>query len=155
MKTDFDALLLALYVFIDDQVVPVTRRRPGGPKRLSDSELVCLAVAQVLLGARSEHHWLRQCYGRLGHLFLYLPKQPGYHKRVKASAALITAATVALATQVPSFTDEWRLVDATPPLRDLSPDGQGFRAGRMRELWILRLAFALVLGPEALSGHDA
>ena len=45
----------------------------GRAKKLSDAELVCLAVAQVLLGARSEHHWLRMCYGRLGHLFPYLP----------------------------------------------------------------------------------
>ena len=59
------------------------------PKRLSDAELACLAVAQVLLGARSEHHWLRLCYGRLGHLFPYLPKQPGYHKRLKAAAPLL------------------------------------------------------------------
>ena len=34
---------------------------------LSDAELVCLTVAQVLLGARSEH-WLRLCYAWLGHL---------------------------------------------------------------------------------------
>jgi hypothetical protein len=33
---------------------------------LSGAELVCLAVAQVLLGARSEHHRLRMCYARLG-----------------------------------------------------------------------------------------
>ena len=44
-------------------------------------------MAQVLLGARSEHHWLRLCYARLGHLFPYLPKQPGYHKRLKAAGA--------------------------------------------------------------------
>jgi hypothetical protein len=70
------ALLTALYVLIDDRVVPAGQRRAGRPKRLSDAELVCLAVAQVLLGARSEHHWLRLCYGWLGHLFPYLPKQP-------------------------------------------------------------------------------
>ena len=69
MTTDLDTLLTALYVEIDDHVIPSGRRRPGGPKRLSDAELVCLAVAQVLLGARSEHHWRRMCYGRVGHLF--------------------------------------------------------------------------------------
>jgi hypothetical protein len=114
MRPDLDTLLIALYVFIDDHVVPVQHRRPGQPKQLSDAELVCLAVAQVLLGARSEHHWLRMCHTRLGHLFPYLPKQPGYHKRVKAAAPLITAATQALARQVPSFTDDWRLIDTTP-----------------------------------------
>jgi hypothetical protein len=75
---------------------------------------VCLAVAQVLLGARSEHHWLRLCYGRLGHLFPYLPKQPGYHKRLKAAAPLICKAMLYLATLCPSFTDGPRLLDATP-----------------------------------------
>ncbi|MBA3489852.1 MAG: IS982 family transposase [Longispora sp.] len=114
MRPDLDTLLIALYVFIDDHVVPAERRHPGQPKRLSDSELVCLAVAQVLLGARSEHHWIRMCYTRLGHLFPYLPQQPGYHKRVKAAAPLIAAATQALARQVPSFTDAWRLIDTTP-----------------------------------------
>ena len=86
MTADLDTLLTALYVLIDDHVIGSAQRRPGRPKKLSDAELACLAVAQVLLGARSEHHWLRLCYGRLGHLFPYLPKQPGYHKRVKAAA---------------------------------------------------------------------
>jgi hypothetical protein len=75
---------------------------------------VCLAVAQVLLGARSEHHWLRMCYGRLGHLFPYLPHQPGYHKRVKAAGPLICKTTLYLATLCPSWADDLRLLDATP-----------------------------------------
>jgi hypothetical protein len=69
VTNDLDTLLTALYVEIDDHVVPPARRGRGQPKQLTDAELVCLAVAQVLLGARSEHHWLRMCYGRLGHLF--------------------------------------------------------------------------------------
>ena len=59
-----------------DHVIGSGRHRPGQPKRLSDAELACLAAAQVLLGARSEHHWLRICYGRLGYLFPYLPSSP-------------------------------------------------------------------------------
>lgn len=114
MKTNLDTLLIALYVLIDDHVITPAERRPGRPKRLSDPELVCLAVAQVLLGARSEHHWLRLCYGRLGHLFPYLPKQPGYHKRLKAAAPLICRATMVLATQCPSWADDLRMLDATP-----------------------------------------
>src|SRR5215475_5931073 len=114
VTADLEALLTALYVLIDDHVIPAHRRRPGRPKRLSDAELVCLAVAQVLLGARSEHHWLRLCYGRLGHLFPYLPKQPGYHKRIKAAAPLICETMLALAVRCPSWTDELRLLDATP-----------------------------------------
>jgi len=114
VTADLDTLLTALYVLIDDHVIPSRQRRPGRPKKLSDAELVCLAVAQVLLGARSEHHWLRMCYGRLGHLFPYLPKQPGYHKRIKAAAPLICQATMYLATLCPSWADDLRLLDATP-----------------------------------------
>ncbi len=114
MTNDLEALLTALYVLIDDHVIEPGRRRPGHPKRLSDAELVCLAVAQVLLGARSEHQWLRMCYARLGHLFPYLPKQPGYHKRLKSAAPLICQATAYLATLCPSWADELRLLDATP-----------------------------------------
>ncbi|MGH3099204.1 MAG: IS982 family transposase [Streptosporangiales bacterium] len=114
MTTDLDTLLTELYVLVDDYLVPPERRRPGRPKKLTDAELVCLAVAQVLLGARSEHHWLRMCYARLGHLFPYVPKQPGYHKRVKAALPLICKTMVYLATLCPSWADELRLLDATP-----------------------------------------
>jgi hypothetical protein len=76
-------------VLIDDHVISSARRRPGRPKKRSDAELVCLAAAQVLLGARSEHHWLRLCRARLGHLFPYLLRQPGYHKRLKAAGLLL------------------------------------------------------------------
>jgi hypothetical protein len=114
VTADLEALLTALYVLIDDHVVPSGPRRPGHPKKLSDAELVCLAVAQVLLGARSEHHWIRLCCGRLGQLFPYLPKQPGYHKRVKAAAPLICEAMMYLATLCPSWAGDLRLLDATP-----------------------------------------
>jgi hypothetical protein len=103
MKTDLDTPLITLYVLVDDHVIPAEgRRRPGRPKKLTDAELVCLAPAQVLLGARSEHHWMRTCYARLWHLFPYLPNQPGYHKRVKAAAPLICRAAEYLATLCPS-----------------------------------------------------
>jgi hypothetical protein len=114
VTNDLDTLVTALYVEIDDHVIPPARRGRGQPKRLSDAELVCLAVAQVLLGARSEQHWLRMCYGRLGHLFPYLPHQSGYHKRLKAAAPLLGAAIAYLARQCPSWYDPVRLIDATP-----------------------------------------
>lgn len=109
-----DTLLTALYVFCDDHLVPPERTRPGRRKKLSDAELLCLAVAQMLLGFPSQHHWLRFAYGRLGHLFPYLPHQPGYHKRLIAATPLIQRAVQKLATQIPSHADQLRLIDATP-----------------------------------------
>jgi len=144
VTTDLDTLLIALYVEIDDHVIGSGRRWPGQPKRLSDVEPVCLAVAQVLLGARSEHHWRRLCYARLGHLFPYLPRQPGYHKRLKAAAPLLAAVTAHLARQCPSWYDQVRLIDATGAVRRLPGDGPALRAGRVGALRVLRGAFELV-----------
>jgi hypothetical protein len=117
-------------------------------------ELVCLAAAQVLLCARSEHHWLRMCYARLGHLFPYLPKQPGYHKRLKAAAPLLAAAMDHLAPAVP-FLARPGAADRRDPgaVRRVPGDRQAIRAGRMGALRLLRRAFALVLGTEAVPNH--
>jgi hypothetical protein len=52
VDADLDTLLTALYCFTDDLLI--TRRAPGRPKQLTDAELVCLAVAQVLLNRPSE-----------------------------------------------------------------------------------------------------
>jgi hypothetical protein len=49
---DLDTLLTALYVELTDRIIPslgFTRSGPGQRPEVSDAELVCLAVAQVLL----------------------------------------------------------------------------------------------------------
>ena len=46
MHADLDALLTVLYVLVDD-LLPRGQRRRGRRPRISDSELICLAVAQV------------------------------------------------------------------------------------------------------------
>ena len=88
--------------------------------------------------------------GRLGHLFPYLPKQPGYHKRVKAAAPLICRATVYLASLCPSWADDLRLLDATPVPCGTSRQtvrrselagwaGYGYCAAHSRWYWGLKL----------------
>lgn len=52
VTTDLDTLLIALYVRIDDMLSLTPRY--GRPPKLSDAELVTLAVAQALLNIRSE-----------------------------------------------------------------------------------------------------
>ena len=63
MTADLDTLLIALYVELTDRIIPTRpggrRRGPGRHPAVTDAELVCLAVAQVLLRYNDEHHWLR------------------------------------------------------------------------------------------------
>ncbi len=97
---------------VDDLFGP--RHGPGRPPKLSDSELVCLAVAQVLLGCDSERRWLRFAQGRLGHLFPYLPTPAAYNKRLRAAGVLVTAAIRHVAMLAPTWHDSLRLLDSTP-----------------------------------------
>jgi hypothetical protein len=62
MTADLDTLLTALYVELTDRIIPLRgpgRRGPGRPPDVTDAELACLAVAQVLLRCDDERHWLR------------------------------------------------------------------------------------------------
>jgi hypothetical protein len=59
---DLDALLTALYVELTDRIIPrrgFARRGPGSRPEVTDAELACIAVAQVLLRFDDERHWLR------------------------------------------------------------------------------------------------
>jgi hypothetical protein len=62
---------------------------PGRRPKLSDAELVCLAIAQVLLGCDSDRRWLGLANQRLGHLFPYLPTPSAYNRRLRRARSLV------------------------------------------------------------------
>ena len=127
MLADLDALVTALYVRIDD-LLPA-RSGPGRPPRITDAELIALAVAQMFLGLPNDRKFLALARWRLGHLFPYLPKQPGYNKRLRALAPTIGQVITHLAVHSPSFCDGLRLLDSTPV-----PCGQSRETARRSEL---------------------
>jgi Transposase DDE domain len=151
VATQLDTLIAALYVEIDDLFIELgVRQGPGRPPRLCDSELVCLAVAQVLLGCNSERRWLRFVGSRLGHLFPYLPGQSGYNKRLRAAARPLAHAIRHLAERTPSWCDQLRLLDSTPVPCGASREtvkrselrgwaNYGYCASHSRYFWGLRL----------------
>ena len=116
VTTNLDALLTALYVHLDDHVLPAREQpRKRGPKRLlTDAELVCVAVAQVLLRHDSERHWMRAAPARIGHLFPRLPGQSEYNRHLRDLAPALLTATMWLARAVPSWWERLRLMDGTP-----------------------------------------
>jgi hypothetical protein len=148
VRTNRDTLLTALYVYLDDHVVPP--RRIGRPPLLSDSELLCLVIAQVLLGFPCERHWVRYARKNLRHLFPYIPGQSGYGKRLRAAGPLIAQVIRALALVTPTAAPALRLIDSTPvpcgasretaKRSDLGGDaGYGYCASHSRFFWGMRL----------------
>ena len=162
MTNELDTLATALYVTTDDLLKAspyLARWRPasGIAPKLSDAELVTLAVMQALLGFTSESRWLRHAHAHLRHLFPYLPLQPGYNKRLRASAALITVVIRVLAVDTPLWADDVWVADSTPvecgrsretvKRSDLAGWAQyGYCASHSRYFWGLRLHLIATLG---------
>jgi Transposase DDE domain len=122
----------------------------GISPQLSDAELVTLAVLQALCGFTSEARWLRYARAHLGHLFPYLPQQPGYNKRLRAAAPLIRDCIRVLAASAAPWTDDVWVVDSTPVecgrsretarRSDLAGWAEyGYCASHSRYFWGLRL----------------
>jgi len=127
VHTDLDSLLTALYVLVDD-LLPA-RGGAGRRPKITAAELIALAVAQIFLGCHSERRFLRLARTRLGHLFPYIPHQPGYNKRLRGLAPQICLVIAALARLSPSFCDRLRLLDSTPV-----PCGQSRETRKRSEL---------------------
>jgi hypothetical protein len=112
VRADLDTLLTAIYVLLDDFLPD--RAGPGRRPRITDAELITLAVAQVFLGVGNDRQFLGLAAWRLGHLFPYLPEQPGYDKRLRSLAPQIVRSVDYLAFVSPSLFDGLRLLDSTP-----------------------------------------
>jgi hypothetical protein len=155
VTNNLDTLATALYVRTDDllkespQLAPL-RPAVGIAPQLSDAELVTLAVMQALLGFTSEARWIRHAHAHLGHLFPYLPQQPGYNKRLRAARGLIRHCARVLAAGTSLWTDDVWIVDSTPvecarsretvKRSDLAGWAQyGYCASHSRWFWGLRL----------------
>jgi hypothetical protein len=155
VSADLDTLLTALYVFAD-ALLPRHRHHGGRRARITDAELVSLAVAQMLLGIASERHFLRLALTRLTHLFPYLPKQPGSNTRMRALAPQIVRVLNAIAFASPSWFDRVRLLDSTPIPCGASREtvkrsefagqaGYGYCASHSRYYWGFRLYLLYLL----------
>jgi hypothetical protein len=129
-----DDLVIALHVTIDELLEP--RRGPGRPPKFSDAELLCLAVAQVLLGYRSERRWLRAVTGRLGHLFPYVCGQATYNRRLRRAAPLVAEILHAVAVACPSWCDQWRPTPPRSPAVCLAGDRAALGPGRLGRPWV-------------------
>jgi hypothetical protein len=154
VTNNLDTLLTALYVDLDDRVLPALGwsrdHLPGGKPQLSDAELICLAVAQQLLGIASERRWIRYARAHLSGLFPYVPGQSGYGKRLRRHGGLLAAVLTELARDTESWHDLLRLVDSTPlpcaasretvRRSDLAGHaGYGYCASHSRFFWGFRL----------------
>lgn len=107
-------------------------------------------MLQALLGYHKEARWIRHARMNLTHLFPYIPKQPGYHKRLRTRGTQITHLIRVLALDTDLWQHPVRIADSTPVECGRSretvnrPDlagwaTYGYCASHSRRFWGLRL----------------
>jgi hypothetical protein len=81
MTADLETLVVAAYVFACELGTP---RRLGRPPKVTDEELIALAVAQAAMGVPSDPHFLGLVGKVLPGWFAHLPDQSQYNRRLRA-----------------------------------------------------------------------
>jgi hypothetical protein len=81
MTADLETLVVAAYYFASLLPVPAG---PGRPAKVSDAELIALAVAQAVMGLCSDRQFLGNVRFRLPGWFPLLPEQSQYNRRLRA-----------------------------------------------------------------------
>lgn len=162
MDADLDTLATALYVRTDDLLKASPELAPARPAigfapEIADAEVIVLAVLQALLGFTSEARWLRHARAHLRHLFPYLPKQPGYNKRLRRLGPTITALVGVLARDTTLWTDDVWVVDSTPVecarsvetvRRSALSDAAGYGYCRSHSRWFYGFRLHLAASPD-------
>ena len=111
MDADLDLLLTTVYVTADD-LLP--ERQKNARRRVTDAEVVTLALGQAIMGIPSDRRFLAVANKRLAHLFPQLPSQSGYFKRRRRLTESLEWLMGIFASQSPGFTDDLLLIDSTP-----------------------------------------
>ena len=161
MDADLDTLATALYVEADDLLKAYPEHLPPRPTigivpRITDAELITLAVMQALLGFTSEARWLRHARRSLRSMFPYLPGQSGYNKRLRRLGATMNWLIGMLGRRSGVFSDDVWIVDSTPvecarsretvKRSDLAGWAEyGYCASHSRYFWGLRLHLVCTL----------
>ena len=164
MNPNLDTLVTSLYVTIDDLLVENRWWAPERPAvgivpKLSDAELITLAVVQALLGYTSEARFLRYAHAHLKPWFPYLPTRTAYNKRLRRSSTMMSHVMGYLARSTRSWHDDLWLLDSTPIECGRSRQTQqrsdlagwaeyGYSPAHSRYFWGLRLH--LVATPSGL-----
>jgi hypothetical protein len=107
MTASLETLVVAAYVFACGLSIP----RPGPAGKITDQELIALAVAQAIVGVPSDRQFLGIVARLLPGWFAHLPEQSQYNRRLRRLTPWLTAVQLDLAEWIAE--DTIRLVDGT------------------------------------------
>jgi hypothetical protein len=153
MDADLDTLCIAVYATADD-LLPTPSA--SGRRKVTDAEVLALAVAQACMGIPSDRRFLAVARRRLSHLFPRLPGQSGYHKRRRRLREAFDWLCGVFAAACPGYGDDLVLLDSTAVECGRSPEtarrselgpccGYGWSQSHSRFFWGMRLHLVCAL----------
>jgi hypothetical protein len=107
MTASLDTLVVAAYVFASTLQIP----RSGPAGKVTDHELIALAVCQAMVGVPSDRQFLGVVGRLLPGFFPVLPTQSRYNRRLRRLAPYLTTVQLQIAELV--ATGSVRLIDGT------------------------------------------
>jgi len=107
MTASLETLVVAAYMFADGAAIP--RRGPCG--KVTDAELVALAVAQASMGIPSDRQFLGLVGKVLPGWFPHLPEQSQYNRRLRRLAPMLAAVQLRIAELIAE--GDLRIADGT------------------------------------------
>lgn len=119
MDNNLNTLATAVYVTTDDFINTHPHLAPHRPvagiqPRITDAEMICLAIMETLLGFTSERRFIRYAHKHLTSIFPYVPQQSGYNKRQRTLTTLMQHVMTHLSTSTGLLHDDLWVVDSTP-----------------------------------------
>ncbi len=159
---DLETFLVSLYVLIDDwwraDRLP-TARKPGRPPRLTDSEVLTLAVLAQWPRFRSERDFWRFAQAHLRSYFPTLCSQSQFNRRVCALESELRAFQHDLARTLAKSSAAYRVLDTTliPAIVMVRAYRKGMFAGQAsfgrnvyKTEWVYGFKVALVVDPDGI-----
>jgi hypothetical protein len=107
MTASLETLVVAAYMFADQTAIP----RPGPAGRITDAELIALAVAQAAMGVPSDRQFLGLVNKVLPGWFPHLPEQSQYNRRLRRLSPVLAAVQLRISELI--TTDDLRIADGT------------------------------------------
>jgi hypothetical protein len=144
MDASLETLVIAGYVFACSLSVP----RPGPAGKITDQELIALAVAQAVTGLASDRQFLGVVRRLLPGWFAHLPEQTQFNRRLRRLTPQITRVQLMVAELIAE--GEVHLVDGTliscanypgcAKRSEFAPDAAfGYCPSKSRFVWGMRL----------------
>src|SRR5947209_10266768 len=117
---DLATVLSTIFTRVDDTMkgsvmIQQALKRPGPAPRLSDSELITIALYQELIGEPREDHFFRLHQGSLRTFFPGLNERSRYNRRKRDLWSVILAVRVSLQIVLDAFElEETAVIDSAP-----------------------------------------